>query len=77
MTRNYSVCGSHPHLVLCSADKDKISRLITKLEYKGIDFAIFREPDMDNEMTAIATIPINGNDRKIFKGFKLLGKEKV
>jgi len=67
--------STHPHLVLCSAPEEKIEKLIDKLEFRGIKFSLFREPDIGNQMTAIATVPLKGKDRKLFKGFKLLGKE--
>jgi len=39
-----------------------------KLEYKDIKFSAFREPDIGNEITAIACLC----DGKIFSNLKLL-----
>lgn len=49
-----------------------IVKLIYKLETHNINFTIFREPDIGNEITAIAVeaLPIKLH-KKFFKNFKL------
>lgn len=38
----------------------------------NIEFASFRESDMNNSLTAIATVPLKGDIRLFFKDYKLL-----
>lgn len=47
----------------------QLKRWATKLKDNYIFCAEFREPDMNNEVTAIATVT---NDHKIFKSLQLL-----
>jgi len=44
-----------------------------KLEYYNIKWAEFREPDIGNQMTAIACVTDNSN---IFSKLRLFGEEK-
>ena len=48
--------------------KDELHKWADKLSYKEHDWIGFKEPDLDNELTAIATI----SDGKIFSNLKLL-----
>lgn len=43
--------------ILAGKDEDELINLIGRLEKKGIKFSIFREPDLDNQITAIAIEP--------------------
>ena len=43
--------------VLSAKDEDELIRFLIRLEKKGIRFSIFREPDFNNEITAIALEP--------------------
>jgi len=43
-----------------------------KIERSGILYKEFLEPDIGNQLTAIATEPICGDRRKVFKKFKLM-----
>ena len=54
----------HPHLVLCrvSSESDLLSAA-DRLDRRGVRFALFREPDRDDEATALATEPL-GPDRR-------------
>ena len=46
------------HLAIVSVkDRESLFALIAKLESKGINITIFREPDMGNDTTAIAVEP--------------------
>lgn len=64
----------HPHLVFCSvSDEFDLVEYSTKLESKGIRYQVFLEPDIGNKLTAIATEPIYGSNRKIFRNLKLVG----
>ena len=66
-----------PHLVLCNTSKEDLFKLIEKLKFKEIPFRLFKEADIGNEITAIATAPLKGNDRKIFSNYRLLKREVV
>lgn len=48
---------------------------MAKLDAAGIRFREFREPDRNNEITALATEPIYGERRQFFSQFNLLGSE--
>lgn len=48
---------------------------MAKLDEAGINYRAFREPDLNNEITALATEPISGQDRSFFNQFQLLGQE--
>jgi len=42
------------------------------LSAEGLRLIVWREPDKNNEITAIATEPIFGAKRKLFKKLQLL-----
>jgi hypothetical protein len=54
----------HPHLVLCrvSCERDLLA-CADRLDRLGVRFALFREPDRNDEATALATEPL-GPDRR-------------
>ena len=57
----------HPHVVLCGVkNAQKLLGFSRKLEEAGIKYRAFYEPDIDNEITAIATEPISGEQRSLF-----------
>lgn len=63
----------HPSLILCTLKgEDQLRRAANDLESKGIQLKRWYEPDRNNELTAIASRPIVGDDRKLFKKFQLL-----
>jgi hypothetical protein len=49
-----------------------LKKAISYLLENEINISIFREPDLDNEITAICTKPLMGEERKILKRFQLL-----
>ncbi len=49
--------------------KSDIGKVMGKLDCLGIPYTIFREPDLDNRVTAIAVL----DNREIFKRLKLVG----
>jgi len=62
-------CWNNETLIYLGVENEKeLSHWIDKLNFKGIKYMEFREPDIKNQLTAIATL---GND-KIFKKVKLL-----
>lgn len=46
-----------------------LQRWIDKIYYKDLDFATFKEPDLDNEVTAVACLT---DKRNIFNNLPLL-----
>ena len=63
----------HPHIVLCGVkNENSLLSAILRLEKHCIPFEIFREPDLNNEITAIATSPICGEQREIMSRYNLL-----
>jgi len=62
--------------VVCTVrNESRLISAIKKLEKHNIRFMPFVEPDMNNELTAIATEPLQGDIRKVFKDFQLLQGE--
>ncbi len=65
------------YLVLATvADESELIRLITKAILTGIKHTVFREPDINNEITAIAFEPSDAS-RRLTSSCPLLGKEAV
>lgn len=63
----------HPHLVLCGVkDEEALKKEVCRLEAFGIEFACFYEPDRSNELTAIATAPVVGEQHRLCERYKLL-----
>lgn len=63
----------HPHVVFCSVrDEWALEVCCERLSANGIIFSRFIEPDRNNELTAIATAPVNGEARKLFRRLKLV-----
>ena len=56
---------NNSYLIYLSAD---IERWKDKLEYLGIDYTSFQEPDLKNQTTSLAVL---GNE-KLFKNLKLI-----
>lgn len=66
----------HPNIIVCGAkDEQKLLKYAAKIERAGIQFALFQEPDRDNEYTALATEPVRGEDRRPFRDFQCLTTE--
>ena len=60
------------YLCCLEASESKINRLIEKLDYLEIKYEIFREPDIGNQMTALAVEAISREQhKKLFKNLKL------
>ena len=76
LSQIYQQGENTPYLVLCSVENEnKLKEALYYLEKNNINCVSFREPDIENQLTAIAVAPISGLQRKIFKHFKLY-KEK-
>lgn len=62
----------HPHLILCEVSPQKLHALPALLKTAGIRYALWQEPDRDNELTSICCEPVYGTQREFFKKFKLI-----
>ncbi len=64
---------THPHVVLCTVPSEQaLMRAMHRLSARDIQFKHFIEPDIGNEITALATAPLSGQDRKAFSNYPLL-----
>lgn len=62
----------HPSLVLCTVpDKAALLDMQDRCHAAGIANRIFVESDMGDEPTALATQPVNGKGRKLFRELPL------
>ena len=59
--------------LLTVANEEELYKLIDKATIRGIKYTIFREPDINNEITAIAFEPRDAS-RRLTSGCPLLGK---
>jgi hypothetical protein len=59
--------------LLTVANEEELYKLIDKATIRGIKYTIFREPDINNEITAIAFEPCDAS-RRLTSGCPLLGK---
>lgn len=64
--------NTQSNYLACLAAKDEASlfTLISKLEAKGIQHTVFREPDIDNQVTAVAIAP-GETSRKLTSNYPL------
>jgi hypothetical protein len=63
----------HPHLVILgAADELELQRACARLRAVGVDFQYFREPDLGNSLTAVATPPLRGAARRFFRRYVCL-----
>jgi hypothetical protein len=61
------------HMVLCSIiNEEELDKLSCYLKRHDIAHHMFYEPDYETGYTAICTEPIYGEQRNLFKKFKLL-----
>lgn len=57
-------------MVVLKGDQEKINYLIWKYQQENKTYKVFREPDLDNQITAIVFEPTE--NKKLFKKYKLL-----
>ncbi len=64
--------GDHPHLVFCTvADEPALELASRQLRVLGIGHSSFREPDLDDSLTALCTVPVGSESRRHFRKFPL------
>lgn len=73
----------NPYLAaLSTKDENSLKNIIKKAEEKGIKYSVFREPDIDNQITAITLEPSDKTRRLTsslplaLKEFNFLGMDK-
>jgi len=72
-TKAFPQPETHPSLVICTVpDEQSLCAFAGRLDSKGLGYAIFQEPDQGNRYTALATEPVYGKNRKLFKKLPLL-----
>jgi len=55
----------------------RLSVAIQNLQSQNLDLTIWREPDLNNEITAVAIGPVTSKEeRKLFKKFQLMKGDK-
>lgn len=65
--------AEHPHLIVFGAkNENKLRRCIEHLKEAGIPYKEFIEPDIGNQLTAVATAPVCGTQRQHFCKYCLL-----
>jgi hypothetical protein len=60
--------------LLSVSNENELTRLIEKAHHQGIKFSIFREPDIEDQITAIALEP-GVKSKKLCSGLKLALRE--
>ena len=66
--------STHPHLVLAKVkDERELLKWADKLDAKGVKFSVFREPDIGDKATALATEPLHDQRRSYLKNLQLVG----
>jgi hypothetical protein len=72
-TKNFGTPNIHPNIIICSVKSEhKLNQVGEYLLDKNIQYTPFREPDIGNQLTAIATCPLYGDQRNIMRKFQLL-----
>lgn len=73
-SRNFiSKNDEHPSVIICSVKSEqKLLMCAEEFTQKGIEFQMFREPDIGNQATALASRPLRGIERKAFARFQLM-----
>lgn len=71
-------CDEHPHLVLCGIKSEQsLWTVLRRLESLGIAYKPFRDSDLDDQLTAIATGPVRGEQRRHFRRYQCLHGEEA
>jgi hypothetical protein len=65
----------HPFVIVCGVrDEQRLARCLDDLDSAGIAFKAFFEPDLGDQLTALATEPLSGPRRKALGDLRLLGE---
>lgn len=70
---NLGNLAEHPSVIICGIKNEtKLNQVRKFLIDNGIRHVHFYEPDIDDELTALATEPLHGDRRNLFRKFQLL-----
>jgi hypothetical protein len=65
--------SEHPSLIVCGVrDEARLVRCLERLRRAGIACRAFAEPDRGGQLTALATEPVRGARRALFRSYQLL-----
>lgn len=59
-------------IVLGVPDQSGLDAAVSRLRDAGVPLCVFTEPDIGGQPTALATAPVYGRDRKLFREFRLI-----
>ena len=63
----------HPHLILLEIHSEQaLAAVCARLERHGLQFSPFYEPDLGDELTAVATEVVRGEKRKLMRRYQCL-----
>jgi hypothetical protein len=63
----------HPHLVVIGVNNlHKLNAAVARLNEAGVGHRAFFESDLNEEMTAVCTEPVFGEQRRFFRKYQLL-----
>lgn len=69
-------CDEHPYLVLIGVKSEPSLRTVLyRLDRLGIACQPFHDSDLENALTAIATEPVRGEQRRHFRRYQCLREE--
>ena len=67
---------AHLNLVLCTVpDQSALLGLLARCNAAGVQTRVFVESDMDNQPTALASEPVDGARRRLFRDLPLFNGE--
>ena len=73
-----SPSAEHPHLVLCGvASQRQLREVLARLDSLGIPCRSFCDADFGGEMTALATAPLRGEQRRLMRRYQCLRWDEV
>jgi peptidyl-tRNA hydrolase len=67
--------SSNTVVVLSVSNHEELQKFSKELKEKSVEHSCFYEPDLENELTAIALVP-NPKNKKLCSKFKLAGAMK-
>lgn len=72
-TKDSPYQNEHPSVIICGMKSEKeLINAVGYLDEKKIRNFQFKEPDIDNELTAVSTCLIEEDQRHLFRKFQLL-----
>lgn len=70
---NIGNLADHPSVIILGVrDETKLHQVRKNLIEQGVRHVHFYENDLDDQLTALATEPVHGERRKLFRKYQLL-----